>query len=201
MIIASRVLKTRDSIETRVFKTRFTRFADSLTWKIFATWRFQTPLLIPSLSVFQTLSQSLKHSVSLSSTLNLWSTLSQSLKHSCSISEALSLAVKRSPSTASNAQTTFRRSPHPHSDDPLTHPLKSLKRSPSNARRQTLTVLGVQRNYRHCQTLSPFLRPHSDNPLSSNHIPTSLPTEVLILLCLKVCVSKKNLSFLNNDSI
>ena len=71
IIIASRVLKTRDSIETRVFKTRFTRFASPLTWKMFATWRFQTPLLIPSLSVFQTLSQSLKHSVSLSSTLNL----------------------------------------------------------------------------------------------------------------------------------
>ena len=121
IIIASRVLKTRDSIETRVFKTRFTRFASPLTWKIFATWRFQTPLLIPSLSVFQTLSHSLKHS--------------QSLKHSLSVSETLSLAVKCSPSTASNAQTTFRRSPHPHSDDHLTHPLKSLKRSLSNAHR------------------------------------------------------------------
>ena len=71
IIIASRVLKTRDSIETQVFKTRFTRFASPLTWKMFATWRFQTPLLIPSLSVFQTISQSLKHSLSLSSTLNL----------------------------------------------------------------------------------------------------------------------------------
>ena len=195
MIIASRVLKTRDSIETRVFKTRFTRFADSLTWKIFATWRFQTPLLIPSLSVFQTLSQSLKHSVSLSSTLNLWSTLSQSLKHSRS--EALSLAVKCSPSTASNAQTTFRRSAHPSLEISQT---LAVKRSPSNACRQTFTVLGVQQNYRHRQTLSPLLRLHSDNPLSLDLIPTSLPTEVLILLCLKVCVFRKNLRFLNNDS-
>ena len=65
IIIASRVLKTRDSIETRVFKTRFTRFADSLTWKIFATWRFQTPLLIPSLSVSQALSISEALSLSL----------------------------------------------------------------------------------------------------------------------------------------
>ena len=168
MIIASRVLKTRDSIETRVFKTRFTRFADSLTWKIFATWRFQTPLLIPSLSVFQTLSQSLKHSVSLSSTLNLWSTLSQSLKHSRS--EALSLAVKCSPSTASNAQTTFRRSAHPSLEISQT---VAVKRLPSNVHRpRRATKLPSPSNaIPFAQTTfrqSPFLRPHSDVPTNGS---------------------------------
>ena len=59
--------------------------------------------------------------------------LSQSLKHSLSVSQTLS---------------------------------KFKHRNHSNAHCQTLTVLGVQRNYPHHQTLSPFLRPHSDDPLT-----------------------------------
>ena len=110
MLIASRVLKTRDSIEIRAFKTRFTRFATPLMWTIFATWRFQTPT----------------HTVSLS----LSSTLSQSLKHSQSSNTKISqmLIVKRSPSSVCNENHPHHQTLsfflRPHSDDPLTHTLK-----------------------------------------------------------------------------
>ena len=120
MLIASRVLKTRYSIETRAFKTRFTQFASPLMWKIVATWRFQTPTHTVSLNLSNTLSVSQALSLSLSNTLKV-----QTLK-----------SDKRSPSNAhcprrakklpssSNAipfpQTTFRRSPflRPHSEVP-----------------------------------------------------------------------------------
>ena len=138
------------------------------------------------------LSQSFKHSLSLSSTLNLSSTLSQSLKHSRS--EALSLNlwstlacrqtfivhdIKRSDHIPTIPSPTFRRSPHPSLEISQT---LAVKHSPSST----------------CNKITVTVKRY---PLSSDHIPTSLPTKVLILLCLKVCVSKKNLSFLNNDSI
>ena len=104
------------------------------------------------------LSQSFKHSLSPLSTLNLWSTLSQSLKHS---------KLKHRNHWNARCQTFTvhgmqRNNPHhqilspflrPHSDDPLTHPLKSLKRSLSSA----------------CNEITVTVKRY---PLSSNHIPT-----------------------------
>ena len=157
MIIASRVLKTRDSIETRVFKTRFTRFADSLTWKIFATWRFQTPLLYR-------LSQCFKHSLSLSSTLSVSQALSISQALSLSLWNTLALKHSWSPSNVHRPRHQMLR---PHSDDPLTHPLKSLKRSPSNARRQTLAVKRSPSSA--CNKITATVKRY---PLCSDYIPT-----------------------------
>ena len=159
MLIASRVLRTRDSIETRAFKTHFTWFASPLMWKIFATWRFQTPTHTVSLSLSSTLSQSLKHFQSSNTEITQ------------------TLAVKRSPSSACNEITlTVKRSPL--SLDHISTIPSPIPWNHSNARRQTLTVLSVQWNYPHRQMLSPFLRPHSDDPRRA--------TEVQILLFLKV---------------
>ena len=125
-------------------------------WKIFVTWSFQTPTthtvsfnLSNTLSVSQALLVSQALSLSLSNTLKVQTP--KSLKRSPSNAHRPRSATKLpSPSnTLPFPQTTFRRSPHP-----------SLEIT------QTLAVLGVQRNYRHRQTLSPFLRPHSDDPFT-----------------------------------
>ena len=157
MLIASRVLKTWDSIETRAFKTRFTRFASPLMWKLLPRGDFKL-LLILSLSISQTLSE-FKHQ-------------NQSNAH-------------RQMLTVLSVQ---RKSPSPSTP-------KSVKSSPSNThhpRRATKITLTVKRS-----------------SLSLNHIPMiplpipwkSLLSLPQILLCLKVCFSYKNLSFLNNYSI
>ena len=101
MLIASRVLKTRDSIETRAFKTHFTRFASPLMWKIVATWRFQIPTHTVSLNLSNTLSVSQALSLSLSNTLKVQTP--KSVKRSPSNAHRprramkITITVKRSP--------------------------------------------------------------------------------------------------------
>ena len=133
-------------------------------------------LLIPSLSISQTLSQSLKHSLSVSQTLSKFKYRNQSNAHRQMLTV---LGVQRKSPSPSNAllfpQTTFRRSPHPSLE--ITQML-AVKRSPSSA----------------CNEITVTVKRY---PLSSDHILTipssiprksllSLPTEVQILLCLKV---------------
>ena len=179
MLIVSWVLKTRDSIETRAFKTRFTWFASSLMWKIFVSWRFQTPTThTVSLSLSNTLSVSQALSLSLSYTLKVQTP--KSLKRSLSNAHRPRCATKLSSSsnTPPFPQTTFQRSPHPSLE--ITQML-AVKRSPSSA----------------CNKITVTVKRY---PLSSDHILTipssiprksllSLPTEVQILLCLKVWFS------------
>ena len=89
---------------------------------------FKLLLLIPSLSVSQTLSQSLKHSLLVSHTLSKFKHRNHSNAH-CQMLTVL--GVQRNYPHRQTLSPFLK----PHSDDPLTHPLKSLKRSPSNAHR------------------------------------------------------------------
>ena len=109
MLIASRVLKTRNSIETRAFKTHFTRFASPLMWKIVATWRFQIPTHTVSLNLSNTLSVSQALSLSLSNTLKVQ--IPKSVKRSSSNAHRprratkITLTVKRSPFSSDHIPT------------------------------------------------------------------------------------------------
>ena len=148
MKIASRVLKTRDPIETRAFKTRFTRFVSPLMWTNFATWSFQTPT----------------HTVSLSSnTLSVSQTLSLNLSNNLRVQTPKS--IKRSPSNAHRPQraTKITLTVNTEISQKLT-----VKHSPSSA---------CNENHSHCQTLFSFLKPHSDDPLTHTlkipFVPTS----------------------------
>ena len=131
-------------------------------WKIFATWRFQTPTthtvslsLSNTLSVSQALSISQALSLSLSNTLKVQTP--KSLKRSLSNAHRPWRATKLpSPSnTLPFPQTIFRRSPHPSLEITQTF---AIKRSPSSACNEiTITV--------------------KRSPLSSNHIP-AIPSPI-----------------------
>ena len=151
MLIASRVLKTQDLIEIRALKLVLPGLPICWCGKFLPRGDFKL-LLISSLSVSQTLSK-LKHR-------NHWN-------------------ARRQTFTVHGVQ---RNNPHhqtlspflrPHSDDPLTHPLKSLKRSPSNAHRprRATKLPSLSNAIPFPQTTfrrSPFLRPHSDVPTNGS---------------------------------
>ena len=108
IIIASRVLKTRDSIETRAFKTRFTRFASADVENVC--------LVEISNSTTHTVSLSLSNTLSVSQALSISEALSLSLSNTLKAQTPKSL--KRLPS---NVHRPRRQMLKPHSDDPLTH--------------------------------------------------------------------------------